>query len=89
VTQAMPFAGEVGWLGWLVEHLVEEALHWLVKQHLVLMGMDFPIWIWVVLALAVILVVVLNAWRALKLHVWEAVFWMLAVAIILWFLVGW
>ena len=37
----------------LVEHLlVEKGLGWLVEQHLVLMGMDFPIWIWIVLALA-------------------------------------
>jgi hypothetical protein len=53
-----------GWLVELVEHhLVKMGLVWLFTQHYVLMGMDFPIWVWmVVLALAVILVVVLIAW---------------------------
>jgi hypothetical protein len=51
-----------GWVErWLVEHLVEMGLVWLFK-HYVLMGMDFQIWVWMVLALAVILVVVLIAW---------------------------
>jgi hypothetical protein len=49
------------WLAWLVDRLVEMFLVWLFK-HYVLMGMDFQIWVWVVLALAVIPVVVLIAW---------------------------
>ena len=42
---------------------------WLLTQHYVLMGMDFQIWVWMVLALAVIIPVVIliarlvdNAW---------------------------
>jgi hypothetical protein len=51
-----------GWVErWLVEHLVEMGLVWLFKNY-VLMGLDFQIWVWMVLALAVILVVVLIAW---------------------------
>ena len=44
-------------------------LVWLLTQHYVLMGMDFQIWVWMVLALAVIIPVVIliarlvdNAW---------------------------
>jgi hypothetical protein len=46
---------------WLFEHLVEMGLVWLFK-HYVLMGMDFQIWVWMVIALAGILVLVLIAW---------------------------
>lgn len=51
-----------GWLvDWLVEHLIIlEGMRWLLKQHLVLMGVELPVWIWIGLALAVILVLV--AW---------------------------
>ena len=83
---------------WLVEHLLErageEGLVWLLKQHYVLMGMDFPIWVWmVVLALAVILVVAWWNWEpdeaSPKFVVWAHVFWVLAIVAILSFLVGW
>lgn len=62
--------------GWLLEHLGEhlgkEGLVWLLKQHLVLMGIDFQIWVWMALALAIIVVVVLIAW------------WLVAVLIAWW-----
>jgi hypothetical protein len=53
-----------GWFErWLVEHLGEMGLVWLLKQHYVLMGLDFQIWVWIVLALAVVILVgVLIAW---------------------------
>ena len=44
------------------KHLGLEGLKWLLKQPFVLMGIDLPIWAWM-LALPVILVVVVIAWR--------------------------
>jgi hypothetical protein len=86
-----------GWLVELVEHhLVKMVLVWLFTQHYVLMGMDFPIWIWMVmLALAVILVVAWWNWEPdeapqdRKFHVWASVFWVLAIVALLSFVVGW
>jgi hypothetical protein len=55
----MHIAGVEGWLvDWLLEHLALKGTVWLLKQHLNLVGLDLPIWIWMVLALAAILVVV-------------------------------
>jgi hypothetical protein len=46
---------------WLFDRLFEMVLAWLLT-HYVLASIDFQIWVWLVLALAVILVVMLIAW---------------------------
>jgi hypothetical protein len=84
---------------WLVEHIGEhfskEALVWLLTRHYVMAGLDFEIWVWILIALVV---GVLIAWlvgasndpprqRALGgQHIWAGVVWLLIIVLALYVL---
>jgi hypothetical protein len=92
-----PVLGVGGWVErWLLEHLGEhfgkKGLVWLLTQRYVLMDIDFPIWGWIVIAIAAILVVV-SAVGLVKIllgeralggeHIWAGVFWLLIIVMAL------
>ena len=89
---------------WLFEeigkHLGLEGLKWLLKHPLVLMRIDLPIGVWMVLAVAVIILVVVSAVGLVKIrpfgeralggeHIWAGVFWALIIVAILAFYYAW